>query len=497
VFENYAGALDLILHANVIFAIAGGTVLGIFMGAMPGLTATMAIALLLPLTYGMPIIMGFGMLLGSYCGAISGGSISAILLNIPGTPSSVATTFDGYKMTQKGKEGEALGKAVIASFIGGILSTFALTFISPPIAKFALKFGATEYFSLAFFGLAVISSVSKGSLLKGIIAGFLGIFISLVGVDPIVGLPRFTYSQPALLSGIPLLPALIGLFAVSQALQEVENVFFNVDKGKKSYSKARLSLIEYIPGVLKHWRLLLVSTFIGAGIGAIPGAGGTIASFVSYDQAKKMSKTPEKFGTGHVEGVLAPETANNAMTGGGLIPMMALGVPGEACSAILMGGLIMKGLRPGPLLFRDQPQIVYAIFIALFIANLFMLIFQFYGVRLFAKVLQVQKIYLIPIILVFCVVGGYGVGGKIFDVYLLIGFGIFGYFLKKYNFPMAAIILGIILGRIAESNFRRAMIMFDGNWTVFFIRPISITFLLCGSILIFLSIYHQWKEIKK
>lgn len=481
-YEHLGEAFSLFFQLRVILSISAGTILGIIMGAMPGLTSTMAIAILLPLTYSMTPVMGFGMLLGAYCGGTAGGSVSATLLKIPGTPSSIATTFDAYPMAQKGEAGKALGTSVFSSFVGGILSATVLVLVAPPIAKIALQFGAAEYFSLAVFGLTIIASVSKGSITKGVIAGLIGILISLVGTDSTTGITRFVYGNTALLSGISLLPALIGLFAVSQALQDVEDIYSG---SKTCFTKEKIKgVFPRISEVLDNWRVLLVSAIIGGGVGAIPGAGGSIASFVAYDQAKRMSKTPEKFGTGHIEGVIASETSNNAMTGGALIPMMTLGVPGEAACAVLMGGLLIQGLQPGPLLFRDQPAIAYGIFMALFAANVFMLIFQFYGIKFFCKILQVPKELLTPIVLMFCVIGAYGVGGKIFDVYLLILFGILGYFLSKFNFGTAPVVLGIILGKMAETNFRRGMIMFNGDWSVFFTRPISLLFLVLSLIAI-------------
>jgi putative tricarboxylic transport membrane protein len=286
-WEHYLGALELFFQLNVFVAIASGTILGIIMGALPGLTGAMGIAILLPLTYGMPPVMGFGMLLGTYCGAISGGSISATLLNIPGTPSAVATTLDAYPMAKKGQAGLALGTAVVSSFIGGILSAFALSFLAPPIAEVALKFGAAEYFSLAVFGLTIIASVSSGSLLKGIIAGLLGVMISLVGTDPTTGFPRFTYGQPSLLSGVSFLPALIGLFAVSQALKDAEEVFFSGETLKEKNIKG---VFPRISEVLGRWKLVLTSASIGGIVGAIPGAGGSVASFLAYDQANVCLK---------------------------------------------------------------------------------------------------------------------------------------------------------------------------------------------------------------
>jgi putative tricarboxylic transport membrane protein len=315
-----------------------------------------------------------------------------------------------------------------------------------------------------------------------------------VGTDPTTGFPRFTYGQPSLLSGVSFLPALIGLFAVSQALKDAEEVFFSGETLKEKNIKG---VFPRISEVLSRWKLVLTSAFIGGIVGAIPGAGGSVASFLAYDQAKRMSKTSEKFGTGHIEGVIASETSNNAMTGGALIPMITLGVPGEAACAVLMGGLLIQGLRPGPMLFQDQPEIAYGIFLALFAANIFMFIFQFYGIRIFAKVLQVPREYLIPLILMFCVVGAYGVGGNVFDVYLLVAFGILGYFLSKYGFGTAPVVLGMILGEVAESSFRQAMMMYKADWTVFFTRPISLGFLICAVVFTAIPLYRKWQDSKK
>ncbi len=493
-FTHYADALGLVFQLKVLGAIAAGTILGIIFGALPGLTAAMGIAVLLPLTYDMPPVMGFGMLLGTYCGAVSGGSISATLLNIPGTPSSVATTLDAYPMARKGEAGRALGIAIAASFIGGIFSSIVLSLAAPPIAEFALKFGAAEYFSLAVFGLTIIASVSGKSLAKGIVAGLIGVFVSLVGLDPTTGSARYTFGEMSLLSGVAFLPALIGLFAVGQALTDAEEIL----KRKGATIQKQVSSVHLrFSTIFKRWKTVLLSCIIGTTVGAIPGAGGSVASFVAYDQARRISKTPEKFGTGHDEGVIASETSNNAMTGGAIIPMITLGVPGEAAAAVLMGGLMIQGLRPGPLLFTDQADVVYGIFIALFIANIFMMLFQYFGIRVFVKVLAVPRSLLIPIILLFCVIGSFGVSGNLFDVYLLLIFGILGYFLNRFGYGTAPVVLGMILGTMAESEFRKGLIMFQGDWTVFFTRPISLGFLACAAIFTALPLYQKWRDERR
>ena len=470
-------SLALVLRFDVILVIAAGTFFGLVMGALPGLTATMAIALLVPVSFGMEPIMAIGMMLGSLCGAMSGGAVPAILVNIPGTPSAVATVLDGFPMARKGEAGKALGITISSSFIGGIAGAVLLILLAPPVAAFALKFGPAEFFALGIFGLIVIASVSSGSLLKGLVAGIIGLFISTIGADPMTGTLRFTMGQPSLLSGVDLLAALIGLFAVSQVFQDIAE--------KPLFGSRPVQPKQQVGATRPHWRLvfgswraLWSSTFIGAIVGAVPGAGGTIASLLAYDQAKRISKTPEKFGTGHHEGVIASEAANNSVIGGSLIPTLTLGVPGDAAMAVLIGGLVIHGIRPGPALFDQQPEIVYAIFLAFILGNIFMILIQWYGIRFFVKILDIPDVYLMPIILVFCVIGVYAVSGNVFDIYVMLIFGVLGRYLTKYGFGTAPVILGMILGGIVESNFRRGMILFDGDWTKFLTQPISLTFLL-------------------
>ncbi len=488
---HFTDALGLVMQVKVFAAIAGGTILGIIFGALPGLTAAMGIAVLLPLTYDMPPVMGFGMLLGTYCGAISGGSIAATLLNIPGTPASVATCLDAYPMARKGEAGRALGLAIVASFIGGIFSSFVLSFMAPALAEFALEFGAAEYFSLAVFGLTIIASVSGKSLAKGVIAGLIGVFVSLVGLDPTTGSARYTFGEMSLLSGVSFLPALIGLFAVGQVLTDADEMLQT--KGAQIHQQVAAVRLRFA-AVFRRWKVVLSSCLIGTAVGIIPGAGGSVASFVAYDQARRLSKTPELFGTGHDEGVIASETSNNAMTGGAIVPTITLGVPGEAAAAVLMGGLMIHGLRPGPMLFTEQTDIVYGIFLAFFLANIFMMLFQFAGIKLFVKVLAVPRRLLIPVILLFCVIGSYGVSGNLFDVYLLMAFGVLGYFLNKYGYGTAPVVLGMILGTMAEAEFRKGIIMFGGDGTVFLTRPISAIFLACALISIAVPLYQRWRS---
>ncbi len=489
--SGYLEGLGMVLQLGTLLAIAGGTFLGIIMGALPGLTSAMAVALLLPVTFGMPPVMGIGMMLGALCGAGASGSIPAILLNIPGTPSSVATTFDGFPMAQKGEAGRALGLAIVASFFGGVASMIILSLLAPPIADFALRFGAAEYFSLSIFGLVIIASVAGKSLLKGMIAGLLGFFAATVGTDPITGVGRFTFNELSLLTGINLLPALIGLFAVSQVLKDA----FEYDPNERLQASghriegARPRFVE----TLRNWRALVAGILSGSVVGPVPGAGGSIASLVAYDQTRRFSRHPEKFGTGHSAGIVSVESANNALLGGALIPTLALGIPGEAATAVLLGGLLIQGITPGPMLFADQSGTIYGIFLAYLVANVFMLLIMCLGIKLFIRVLMVPRKQLLSAILVFCFIGVYGVDGDVFNLYLMLGFGILGYFLNRYDFGTAPVILGLILGPIAESNLRRGLQTFEGDWTPFFTRPISLAFLVVAVGLLMLTLWQNYR----
>ncbi|MBT9385270.1 tripartite tricarboxylate transporter permease [Pseudooceanicola sp. CBS1P-1] len=485
-------SLAMVADLRVLLGILAGTLLGLIMGALPGLSAAMAIALLIPLTFGMGPIMGMGMLLGAFCGAIAGGAIPALLLNIPGTPSSVCTTLDGFPMVRNGRAGEALGLALASSFIGGVIGALFLILFAPPIARFALAFGPAEFFALGVFGIVIIASVSSGSVLRGVAAGLLGLGLATVGSDPMTGVLRFTAGQPALITGIGLLPALIGLFAVSQVLQDIaERTGLTTPPETMAQPRA-----AHIPWRLlaRGWKVISVSTVIGTVIGAIPGAGGSIASFLSYDQARRMSKTPEKFGTGHPEGVIASESANNATAGGALIPMLTLGVPGEVATAVLMGGLTIQGVRPGPGLFEQQATLFYGILLAFLLANVVMFLTQLLGIRLFIRILQVPFRLLMPMILMFCVIGVYGVNGSLFEVWLMFGFGLLGFFLNRYGFGTAPVILGLILGSLMESNLRRGMLVFNGDWTQFLRQPISLTLLLLAAVFLGAVLWQRHRE---
>ncbi|MBU8914096.1 MAG: tripartite tricarboxylate transporter permease [Spirochaetales bacterium] len=450
-----------------------GVFVGIVFGALPGLTATMTIAVFIPFTFGVPAVQSFAFLLGLYSGAVYGGSVSAILINIPGTPSAIATGFDGYPMCQQGRAGEAIGISTIASGLGGLFSVIVLAFAAPFIASIALKFSAEEYVGITFIGLSIIAIISPGSTVKGLMAGTLGLIIGIAGLDPIGSYPRMVFNTPELYDGVSTIPVMIGMYGLSEMLIQIsdEKHIVVVSQKLKNVLPSLKKVIGLVPTILR-------SSVIGVIIGAVPAAGGSIASLVAYGQEKRFSKKKKLLGTGIAEGVAAPEAANNASTGGALIPMMTLGIPGDPMTAVLMGGLIIQGLRPGPMLFREQMPFVSSIFISLLISVIFMTILGLVGARWFSRLISTPKRFLIPAILLFCLIGSYAISNSMFDIGVLIVAGIVGFALRKAGFPVAPVILGLILGPMFESNMRRSLMLSQGDWSTFFTRPISLAFLL-------------------
>ena len=499
--EAFVAGFFQIFNVETILWIALGEILGIVLGALPGLTATMGVALMLPISFQLSDATGMALLLGVYCGAVSGASIPAILLGIPGNPNAIATVYDGHAMTQKGLAGQALGGAVIASFIGGIGSLVLLMLFSPLIARFTLLFGPAEKATLALVGLTIIASVSSDNLAKGVLMGTLGLALSLLGTDPFTDALRIPFPQllakTPLASGINLVPALIGLFGISQALIDLERI----QQGRIATPQVKIeNIFPSFRKIASMWRIVLESTGIGALIGAIPGTGASIAVFLSYERAKKITGSLrsrlDPIGSGCLEGVFAPEVANNAVTGGALIPALSLGIPGDAATAVLLGALLIKGVVPGHQLFSQNMTLVYAIFIALFISNVFMLSFQLLGVRIFPKVLAVPPAVLIPIILILSLIGSYAIQGQAilsatFDMGVALGLGILGFFLKKGGYPIAPIVLGLILGGMLEENFRRAVKLAGGNYGVFFTKPISLVFILFALLSVMLPLLRK------
>lgn len=475
--------LTAVLTPGCILLMFIGTAIGIAFGSVPGLTANMAVALCLPLTYKMGMETGIAFLIALYVGGISGGLIAAILINIPGTPSSVATCFDGAPMARNGQAGKALGVGIASSVVGTLLSIGALIFISPLLARFALKFGPYEYFAVSIFSLTMISSLISDSVLKGLTAAVLGIAVSLFGIAPTGGTLRFTFGFRELQLGFGTLSVLIGLFAVS----EIFSHSMQVPKDKKmevmDYSIKGLgfSLAEAKSQIGNCLR----SSLIGIGIGILPGIGGGTSNIISYSVARQSSKYPEKFGTGIIDGVVASEAANNASVGGAMIPLLTLGIPGDAVTAILLGGLVMKGINPGPLLFTNNGGLVYAIFFALLISTLLMFVIELFGIRLFVRVLSVPKYYLLPIVMALCCVGTFGTNNRMFDVWTTLIFGVVGLVFIRFEFPLSPFILGFLLGEIVEINLIRSIQYSTGSVIMTYLHsPIAVFFLAISAVVV-------------
>lgn len=473
--QDLVAGWGAVLNIKLILILLFSVPLGITVGVLPGIGATVGVAVLLPLTFGMDPVLGICMLIAVYCGAFYGGAVSAILINTPGTPAAICTILDGFPMAQKGEAHKALTAAVAASFIGGIFSVLILTFCAPLIAKVALKFSYTEYFAIAAFGIImVITSSSRTSFLKGLVMGTFGLFLACVGQDKMGTMERFTFGILDLSRGVALLPVLVGLFAISQALLLTEQGARKVDL-EKMERKAGLWSVFKLLGNFKM--TLLKSSLIGTGIGAIPGTGAAISSFVAYSEAKRASKWPERFGTGYMEGVVASESSNNSVTGGALIPLLTLGIPGDPITAIMLGAFLVHGLIPGPMLFVESGPFVYAIFATMLVTYFLVLAYGYFGAYPFASILKVREAILVPIILVISFIGAYAVNSSLFDVGLALIFGVVGYFFTKFEFPLPPIVMGLILGPIAEEGLRQSLMVSDGSWTIFMTKPISAVFL--------------------
>ena len=488
-FESYANVFSSLQVIGMTFLGALG---GILLGAVPGMTATMGVALLIPFSFGMDLIPSIGLLLGIYCGGMYGGSISAILIHAPGTPSAAATLLDGYPMCQKGQAGKALSIAMFSSFCGGVLGALIMTFLSPMVAKMAMKFTSAEMLMLAFFGLSVIVSISGKSIAKGLIAAFFGLLLATVGQDPTYGAKRFIFGFRPLLSGFSFIPTLIGLFAIAGVIAGVERIITGEEMQQKSEEKITNVLPDF--GTIKKiWPNIFSGGIIGTLIGAIPGAGGDIAVFVSYGFNKSVSKHPEQWGTGIPNGVAATESANNGCSGGAMIPLLSLGVPGDAVTAVLLGAFIMKGIQPGPMMYVNELPTVYRVFAALMLANLAMLVVGCAGVRFFAKIVSVEKKMLYPIILVVSLLGAFSINKSVFDVGVCVLFGVIGYLMNKFEFPLSPILLALILGPMCEQNFVRFVDVNNGNFWEILHRPIAMGFFIVSVITILFSIYNQRK----
>ena len=471
-YSDLLQALPNVLESTNFAAVIIGVIAGIVVGAMPGLSATMAISVLVPFTFGLEPLVALGLMAGIYNGAMYGGAIPSVLLRIPGTPAAVATTFDGYPMAQKGEGGFALQVAVISSAIGGIASAFALMLLAPPLSKVTLLFGPSEVFWVAVFGLASIVFLLGGNPVKGLISAFFGVFVSVIGSDPIYGNDRFTFGQLEILDGIHIVILLVGLYALPPVIDLLETPLrTGVDNSKLGTE----SIWKALPRMKGYWKTWLRGSAIGIWIGILPGAGGSMAAFMSYNEARRSSTNPDVWGEGEPEGVAAAEVANNADTASALIPALTLGIPGTAVAAVMLGGLLVHGLQPGPMLFRENPDIVFGfMWQFLFGAILLVLLGGSLATNSFAHLLNLPRPLLGSVIIVLMLIGVYSIHGRMFDVYLMLGFGAIGWVMDRLKFPLPPVVLGLILGGFAEENLRLALRIGRGDPMILFQNTTSL-----------------------
>ena len=441
-----------IVDLKLLSLTALGTLGGIYIGAIPGLSVTMAVSILISFTFSWDLNPALALMIGVYTGGVYGGSRSAVLLNIPGAPAAVATGFDGYPLAKLGEAGKAIGLSTTASVIGGVLGVIAFAAAAPVISEYSLMFAPRDYFLLAIMGILLVGSLSGESLAKGVFAGALGVLLSMVGMDTFTGQGRFTFGNVGLMSGIHFVAIMIGIFGVSEAFVQLHEL--DVKPIKQDVSK----IIPSWSLLFQHLYLIIKCSLIGIGVGALPGTGGDIAALLAYGHARRSVKKPTRpFGEGAYEGVIAPETANNAAIGGACIPMLTLGIPGDAVTAVIIGALYIHGLKPGPMLMIETPHLFWYLTGCMLLANVFLLIFGLSGIKVFAKMVEVRKGLLLPVIIMISIIGTYAINNSIYDVYWMLGFGLFGYFLKMYGFQTGPVILGVILGPLMETGYRQAM----------------------------------------
>lgn len=481
ILAGLAEGAALVFQPVPLLLIVLGVLIGIAMGSIPGMTATMTVAVLVSFTFGMSPTEGMMLLLGIYGGALYAGSIPAILIRTPGTPSAAATIFDGFPLSQQGKAGRAIGIATVASFVGGATSVILITVISPQIADIALRFRSPEYFALAFFGLTIIASVSGDSVQKGMISGLLGMLIATIGLDPTMGYPRFAFGYTALTAGVEFIAVMIGLFGLAEAFKRYHEGIDGID------TQQQLSNITPSLSELKQIKNVTIgSSIIGTFIGAIPGAGGDIASFVTYNETKRWVRNAvPPFGEGNIRGIAAAESGNNASTGGALVPTLTLGIPGDSVTAILIGALLVHGIRPGPGLFEQESGLVFSIFVGFFLVYIVILIAGLLGAHLWVRILNFPPKYLWPAIIVLCVVGSFALRGGIFDVWAMVLAGLLGFIMRMDGYPLAPMVLGLILGPIAEQNLRRSLELSNGSLDIIYTSPIAMAILVLSAISLF------------
>lgn len=468
-------ALQVSLSPDTLIAVTIGTFIGLVFGSIPGLTFTVALALILPITFSLEATPAIALLLGAYIGGMTGGSVSAILVGIPGTPSAAATVLDGYPMTRAGKASLALGTAVIVSAFGGLFSLLIMIVCVDFVADMAIEFGPAEIFALVVLGLSTICGLAGKSMVRGMIAGCIGLMLMTVGLDEIDSVQRLTFGITNMQQGVNLLVAMIGLFAVPHVIE----VFLNHRRGVRTVMEASDVHAELptLGHLVRNFWLMCRCAVIGTGIGAIPGTGGPIAAFLAYDHARRFSKDPKKFGKGALEGVVAPETANNAVTGGAMIPLLSLGIPGDPATAVLLSGLLIHGLIPGPMLFVEHETQIYGMYITIILAYVAVLAIQLYGIRFFVRLLNIPSHLLGVGILVMCGIGAFAIRNSVFDVYSMGVIGLIAYVLQRLRIPLTPIILGLVLGPTIEREFRTAMTLSGGSLDIFYTSVTAMSFI--------------------
>ncbi|MDA8915410.1 tripartite tricarboxylate transporter permease [Alphaproteobacteria bacterium] len=479
--EALAAMGSIVFDVNLLFLIFATTILGVIIGVLPGLGSTTGAALLLPFTLTMEPVHAITVLTTIYVSATFAGSITAILINTPGTSAAAATTFDGYPLAQRGEAGRALGIAVVASTIGGIFSVIVLCIAAPMLARVAYEFRPPEYFALTVFGLSMLASISAGGAVKNIIGGVFGVWLATIGAERVTGIERYTFGHYELYEGLAFVPVFIGLFAMSELLMQ--------SKRLKDVAEAIGLKAVKLPtkeDYKKIWRTVLRSCGIGTFIGILPAEGATVASMIGYSEARRWSKNKEEFGKGSVEGIAGAEAANNAATGGAMVPTMVLGIPGSGTTAIILVGLMVHGLRPGPYLFTEQVDTVYQIFGAMLVANVMFLFMGLYAAKFFARISLIPTTLLWPIVFALCVIGAYSLNSSLLDIWIVMAFGVLGFFARRHGFAVAPIAVGLILGEMVETNLQNSLKMFDGEWWLIFTQPLAVVFLvlaflgLCG-----------------
>ncbi len=487
--ETLSTAFALFATIDNVIVLFVGVVIGCTVGAIPGMTATMGVALTLPFTFYMSPVTGILLLLGVYKGGIYGGSIPAILIKTPGTPAAACTVMDGFPLAQKGQANKALHMALYSSCFADFISNIALIFFTGFIASFALKFGPPEFFTLILFSLTIIAGVAGDDLSRGLVSAMLGLFLATIGLDLIYGTERLIFGEPELMGGLKFIPVLIGLFAIPEIINHYTQ---KLESGKRvsSFGQAGVTMAEW----KRCFKSVVRGSFIGVIMGAIPGIGGAPSAFLSYSEAKRTSKVADNFGKGELEGVAAAEAGNNGVCGSTMIPLLSLGVPGDVITAVILGAFMIHGLRPGPILFEQNLHLVYAIFMGIMLSSIFLLIVGKIGIKLFARISDVPNSFLYPTVLVLCVFGAYAVGNTMFDILIMFLMGLVGFFMLKFRIPAAPFLIAFILGPLLEDSFRQALQLSRGDFSIFVRNPICITFLVLTALSLFLIVRRNFKS---